>query len=145
MKVWGIDINGNYTEQKPAESSSWSRWSEKDGKLDKSATAIVWRVMNRDTGQEFVVCDGHDGYLQPPAPPKVKLRRFFDIFPLVFNEIESEEDLYPPSDVWLTRHLSREYNRTREGLREHRLQNRPAYIGGQGTFEDTDLMRLANH
>lgn len=145
MKVWNIDISGNYTEQKPTEGSSWSRWSEKDGKLDKSATALVWRVMNRDTGQEFVVCDGHDGYLQPPAPPKVKLRRFFDIFPLVFNEIESEEDLYPPSDIWLTRHLSKEYNRTREGLREHRLQNRPGYVAGKGSFEETDLMKFANH
>jgi hypothetical protein len=148
QKDWDIDITGNYTEQKPNETSSWSRWSEKDGKLDKSATALVWRVMNRDTGQEFVVCDGHDGYLQPPAPPKVKIRRFFDIFPLIFNEAEPDDDdgdIYPLSDVWQTRHLQNEYNRTREGLREHRLSNRPGYVAGTGSFEKTDLMKLANH
>lgn len=141
-ELWKVDVRENYTAQK-ADTGSWAKWSEKDGK--DCDTALVWRVMNRKTGQEFFVCDGYNGYLQPPAPPKVKLRRFFDIFPLVFNEVENEDDQFPPSDVWQTRHLQNEYNRNREGLREHRRQNRPAYFTGKGSFEETDLKKIANH
>ncbi|MEY9506906.1 hypothetical protein ABIE87_006464 [Bradyrhizobium diazoefficiens] len=141
-KLWQVDVKSEYTAQK-ADSSSWAKWSDKEGK--ESDTALVWRVMNRETGQEFFVCDGYPGYLQPPAPPKVKLRRFFDIFPLVFNEVESEDDQFPPSDVWLARHLQNEYNRNREGLREHRRQNRPAYIAAKGSFEETDMQKMASH
>ena len=47
----------------------------------------------------------------------VLMRIFFNIFPLVFNEIENDEEIYPLSDVWIARHMQFEYNRSREGLR----------------------------
>lgn len=145
-EIWGVDIGGQYTEYKPENSpDSWSRWSEKAGDLKKESAALVWRVMNKKTGQEFVICEGYKDYIKPPAPPSVKLTRFWDIFPLVFNEIESEDDLYPPSDVWNAKHLQNEYNRSRQGLREHRLANRPGYVAGKGTFEEGDLNKFESH
>lgn len=140
-EIWKVDIKGEYTAYKP-DKDTWTRWSEKDGTLSKAQTALVWRVMNRKTGQEFVICEGYKDYIKAPASPDVKLKRFWDIFPLVFNEVESEEELYPPSDVWLAKHLQMEYNRTRQGLREHRLANRPGYITPKGTFSEGDLDKM---
>jgi hypothetical protein len=142
---YGIDIKGQYTEYKSDTEANWDRWSDESGKMERVAPAKVWRVMNRKTGQEFTICEGYKDYLKPPAPPVVKIPRFFDIFPLVFNEIESDDDLYPPSDVWLARHLQDEYNRSRQGLREHRMQNRPGYIAPNGAFDEGDLNKLESH
>lgn len=143
-EIWKVDISGQYTEYK-SEDANWQRWEEKDGELNKTQAARVWRVMNRKTGQEFVIAEGYKDYIKPPAPPDIKLKRFFDIFPLVFNEVESEEDLYPPSDIWNGRHLQSEYNRSRQGLREHRLMNRPGYVASKGTFEENDLDAFESH
>jgi hypothetical protein len=63
----------------------------------------------------------------------------------VFNETEDPHDIFPPSDPWNARHIQNEYNRNREGLREHRMQNRPAYIAAQGSFEERDLDKLQTH
>ena len=143
-EIWHVDIGSNFTPYKP-DKDSWTRWSEKAGALTKSDTALLWRVMNRKTGQEFVICEGYKDYVKPPSAPDVKLKRFFDIFPLVFNEIESEDDLYPPSDVWNAHHLGMEYNRARQGRREHRLMNRPAYVTAKGTFTEGDLNKFESH
>lgn len=146
VEDYGVDIRGQYTEYKAeGDDARWDRWSDEAGKLERVAAAKVWRVQNRKTGQEFTVCEGYDDYIKEPAVPVVRIPRFFDIFPLVFNEIESETDLYPPSDVWLARHLQNEYNRSRQGLREHRRQNRPAYITSKGTFDEGDLDKLQSH
>ena len=144
QRIWKVDIKGSFTPFK-ADANSWSHWAEKDGRMQKSETARLWRVMNRETGQEFVICEGYKDYVQPPAPPKVRTKRFWDIFPLVFTEIESEEDLYPPSDVWLMHHLQEEYNRSRQGLREHRLANRPAWVTPKGRLSETDLDKFESH
>lgn len=143
-EIWKVDISGQYTEYKENQ-GEWERWQEKDGEIKKTQAARLWRVMNRKTGQEFVICEGYKDYIKPPAPPDIKLKRFFDIYPLVFNEIESEDEMYPPSDTWNARHLQAEYNRSRQGLREHRLVNRPAYMAGKGTFAEGDLNKMESH
>lgn len=139
------NIRGNYTEYKPDDKANVERWSDTTGEKLNEQPAKVWRVMNRKTQQEFTICEGYDDYLKAPSAPAVKVRRFWDIFPLVFNEIEDEKDLYPPSDVWLARHLQLEYNRSREFLREHRMMNRPAWLAAKGVFEETDLDKLSSH
>lgn len=145
LENYKVDIGTQFTEYK-SQTNDWERWSEnaKDG-VKKASTARCYRVMSKKTGTEFVLCEGYPGYIQPPAPPKIRIPRFFDIFPLVFNEIENDKELFPPSDIWLARHMQFEYNRTREFLREHRQQNRPAYIAPSGAFEEEDTKKLQAH
>jgi hypothetical protein len=142
-RLWKVDVRGKYTTYKADDTKTWERITDDGKKAEEPGK--VWRVMNRDTGQEFVICEGYPDYLVEPRQPEVKLARFWDIFPLVFNEIEDDDDIFPPSDVWNARHIQAEYNRSREGLREHRQQNRPAYISGKGSWEETDLDKLENH
>lgn len=106
---------------------------------------LVWEVQDKQNSQFLTVCDGYDGFLSAPAEPEVKIDRFFTIYPLVFNEIESEDELYPPSDVELLKDTQMEYNRARQGLREHRQANRPKYLAAAGTVADEDLNKLAVH
>src|SRR6202042_3280159 len=81
MENYGVDVGSQFTEYS-IKKGEWDRWSETDRKLQKTATARVYRVMSKKTGTEFVIADGYPGYIQPPSPPKVKIPRFFDIFPL---------------------------------------------------------------
>lgn len=104
----------------------------------------VYEVWCKRTKSVFVISDFHKGYLREPDAPPVFTEKFFDLYTLVFNDVESEDDLYPPSDVWRMRHMQHEYNRSREGLREHRIAARPYYVATQA-LEENDGKRLQNH
>jgi hypothetical protein len=56
--------------------------------------------------------------------PDVYNERFYPWYPLVFNEVDHEKELYP-SDVRLMQDMQCEYNRCREGLKEQRIAARP--------------------
>jgi hypothetical protein len=62
---------------------------------------------------------------------------------LTFNEIEHKDHLYPPSDIKLLAPMQHEYNRARQGLREHRRANRPKYAVAAGVLEqgDKDILK----
>lgn len=115
----------------------------------KDACVKIWKVWDRVAEQVFVVADGHPDFLQEPSDPEIRLDRFLPIFALVFNETEEDEtdngSIYPPSDVWLARHPQEEYNRSREGLREHRKAVRPFYVVAKGMLEEKDKGRLGDH
>ena len=83
-------------------------------------------------------------FFKEPAPPDVWLNRFWNLFPLVFNEVESKKKIFPLSDVWLARHPAAEFNRARQARREHRFQNRPKYVGPKGVLLDEDKVKLQN-
>lgn len=100
--------------------------------------AAIWEVYDRKTGTVFTIADGYCDYLRPPAPPHIKLERFFPIYAYTLNELENEFELYPQSDVELLMDMQHEYNRSREGLREHRQANRPFYAETAGTLEHED-------
>lgn len=141
-----VDISGQFTTFTNKDSDNKTeRWSDESCQMEKPTLARGWRVQNRKTGLEFTICEGYPGYLKAPVPPAVKLPRFWDIFPLVFNEIEHETELFPPSDVHNSRHMAAEYNRSRQGLREHRQANRPAYFTTRGSFEEADLKKIEFH
>jgi len=89
------------------------RWSDKTGEESKGSLTTVWRVMHRKTGQEFTICDGHDGYLKAPAPPAVKLARFWGHLPAGVQRNESEEELFPPSDICRPSTFRTNINRSR--------------------------------
>ena len=91
------------------------------------------------------MADGYPDFLIDPAAPNVQVERFFPFFVLAFNDIEDEEEIYPPSDVHLMRDMQDEYNRSRQGLREHRRANRPKYAAAVGALEESDKELLQSH
>jgi len=123
--------------------------ADEEGKKRKNECVKIWKVWDRVAEQVFVVCDGHADFLQEPADPEIRLDRFLPIFALVFNETEEDEtdggSIYPPSDVWQARHPQDEYNRSREGLREHRRAARPYWVSAKGLLEGQDKAKFGNH
>src|SRR5262249_13833825 len=55
------------------------------------------------------------------------------------------EDIYPPSDVEIIRPMQLEWNRSREGVREHRIANKPGYVVAKGVLDDEGKTGLENH
>ena len=106
---------------------------------------IVWEVYDKKSGTFFVLCDGYTNYLRPPGPPPVTLESFFPYLVLMFNELEHDKHIYPVSDVQLLRHIQREYNRSKESLRQHRIASAPLYATGAGQFDEDDQLNLAMH
>ena len=137
-----IDVRNNFKKYTP-NAQDKPKWSDKQGKAVKSDLARVWRVQDKRSGLEFTICEGFPGYLKPPACPDVKIERFFNLFPLVFNEIEDEDEQIPPSDVWDVRHTARQFNEARQGLSEHRKQNKPGTCGPAGALPPESIGKLA--
>ena len=87
----------------------------------------------------------YQDFLMEPKRPPVQVETFWPIFSLQFNEMESRDDLYPPSDIKLLMPMQNEYNRARQGLREHRRANRPKYAAPAGLLEPEDKAKLTEH
>lgn len=137
QETYGVDL--------PKETIAAAEAMDYKSDQGKESSAVrVYEVQCKRTKTYFTLCEGYEGFLSAPAAPPVFLERFFNVLPLVFNEIESDEDLFPPSDVWRARHMQDEYNRSREGLREHRIAARPYYLAGV-PMEEKDLERVSGH
>lgn len=141
--IYKVDVRKEFKKYSPDKDAK-PRWSDAKGDSVKDDLAKVWKVQHKPTGLEFVICEGYCGYLKEPTAPSVKIERFFTLFPLVFNEIEDEDEIFPPSDVWDARHTQQEWNSAREGLREHRRQNKPGYYSPTGALQDADKSKLSN-
>lgn len=123
---------------------------ESIGNSDKAEDCMhvcIWKVFHLPTRSMFYICDGHNDYLQEPMPVEPRLKRFWPIFALTFNDIEVEPgqqkaSIYPPSDVQLMKAPQKEWNRTRNGLRRHRISNKPIYFAGKGTLQDDDVSAI---
>lgn len=138
-KVYKVDVEGNCT--------PYENGKVKSGKSGKNSLCRVYRVQDKENQQVFVVCDGYPDFIVEPAEPDVKIERFWTIFPVVFNEVESDgEDvsIFPPSDVWNARHMQREFNSSAQGLREHKMAARPRWATGNGKMEQPDKDKLKN-
>lgn len=116
-----------------------------DDKNLKDGLVLVYEVYDKPSGLVYVVADGVDDFLQEPGPPPVKLETFWPILALTFNDHEHKNQLYPRSDVSLLAPMQSEYNRARQGLREHRRANRPKYATAAGMLEDADRAKLELH
>lgn len=108
----------------------------------EDAMACVWRVYNKKTRQVFTLCEGYGDYLKEPAEPEYEIQGFWNIFALVFNPVEDEREIFPPSDVHYLKHPQREFNNARQGLREHRVANRPKYFIRAGAMEEKDFEKI---
>jgi hypothetical protein len=112
---------------------------------DDRKSVVVWEIYSKKDGLLYVVADGYHEFLKEPAAPPLALERFWPFFSLIFNEVESDKDIYPPSDVRLLMPVQREYNRARQSLREHRFANRPAYATYDGALSEKDIINLQSH
>lgn len=105
----------------------------------------IYEVQDKTSGMVFTIADGYPDFLKEPACPAVKLERFWTIFTLTFNDLENDEDIFPPSDVELLRPMQVERNLSRERLSEHRTANRPATAVAKGALSDDDKTKLETH
>lgn len=137
------DTTGNSQEGDRGESDNSDSRTKNDKKNIKGK-ACVWRVHNKKTRQEYWLCDGYPDYLREPKAPDSQVKGFWTIFPLIFNEVEDEKEVFPPSDVHYMKHPQREYNNARQGVREHRKANRPKYFVKKGAIEEEDKTSIEN-
>jgi hypothetical protein len=131
-EIYGVDLGKEFQEYKDA----------KGDEDDKRAT--VWEIYSKKDGLVYVIADGYHDFLKQPECPVLELERFWPFFALVFNEVESERDIYPASDVRLLMPIQREYNRAREGLRQHRQANKPKYATYNGALDEKDVANLTS-
>ncbi|MFK3857817.1 hypothetical protein [Agrobacterium pusense] len=111
-------------------------WSPPDKK--NNGMVCVWEYFDKLSGLVYYVADGYPDFLRPPAAPDVFVEDFWPIYALTFNDVESETELFPPSDVSLMLDMQKEHNRSRQGKREHRDAARPRWVFANGSFGDED-------
>jgi len=115
-----------------------------DVKVDTSEGLVrVWKRYDKLSGLVYFVADGVDRFLREPAAPDAYVEDFWPVYALTFNECENEDELFPPSDVYLLRDMVNEHNRSRQGKREHREARRPRWVFPNGAFEEEDVDRIS--
>lgn len=151
-EIYGVDLKNDYNSYdvkgRLMSDAQYERkaYGEVDiNKHQKEGLVLVYEYYDQKSGLQYCVADGYDDFLREPMAPDVKVEGFFPIFPLVFNEVEHKDVLFPPSDIKLLMPMQNEYNRARQGLREHRRANRPKYAAPAGMLEDADKEKLATH
>ncbi|MEC5291583.1 MULTISPECIES: hypothetical protein [unclassified Aurantimonas] len=107
-----------------------------------SGLVCVWKHYDKPSGLVYYLAHGHDKFLRPAAAPDVFVEDFWPVYALTFNACESETELFPPSDVALMLDQQSEYNRSRQGMREHRNAARPRWVYANGALEDEDIEGL---
>lgn len=136
LQNFKVDVKkGSYTKYAP--SGKQTRKESEDG-----CKCRLWEVWDRDNRQRSVICEGYEDFLVGPETPSTDVERFYPFFPLILNEVESDDEEIPPSDVWMARHPQDEINRARQGLREHRVANRPYNVARKGAFTEEDKKKF---
>lgn len=108
----------------------------------------VWEVLDKETRTHFYISDSYEKFLSEPEFLEPAVRGFWPIYALTFNDIEADVDSgqtpFPPSDVELLIHAQKEYNRSREELKKHRIANRPRWMGPNGILSSDDMNNLSS-
>lgn len=103
----------------------------------------VWKHFDKQAGVVYYVADGHKCFLRRPGPPDVYVESFWPVYALTFNEVEDPDDPVPPSDVEAIYDMQMDYNRARQGAREHRKAARPRFGTPKGSLSDEDKDNFA--
>ena len=148
VKVFDIDIGNKFT---PYTQDGKSQHLDdqpdlpfnEEGKTCENSFVCVWEHYDKEAGQVYYMADGYNGFLRAPAPPDVYVENFWPIFALTFNEVEDPSTPFPPSDVQLISDMQDEYNRSRQGMREHRQFARPRFVTPKGALSDEEKQSLA--
>jgi hypothetical protein len=139
-EVYGVDVGSNFVGYTQAEYGQAKRSTADTRKC------LAWEIYHRKDGLKYVVLDGFPDFLvEPAAPDLAYLEIVFPFIPLIFNQIEDEEDIFPESDVRLLRPIQRELNRKKEALKQHRVASRPLYTVRKGVLEDDDRETMGKH
>ncbi len=157
QEVYKIDLKkGSFTpysrrnDGSVAFSGVWTREGKAEPNYKEGCMALVWEHYHRPTGLMYTFIDGYADFVCPPEEPVTDLERFYPVYPYIPNDLEQEDDIFPLSDPQLLLHVQKEYNRTRNSLKEHRYANRPLYIAPDYAFpqsgpEDDPMSTLVNH
>lgn len=132
-----------YSRERVEGTEGWSIGKKKDAnERDFDDVFRVWEVYHLDSGSVFTICEGFSEYLRAPAAPKILLERFYPYYTLAFNEAEGESTIYPKSTVRLIRHPQKEFNRSKEALRQHRIASKPHYVTTDGALDEEDQTNM---
>ncbi len=151
QKIYGVDLGRNYTpyrEHGRGDLADYHRRADSDDN-DKTQTEngliCIWEIYNKELEQTLTIADGYPDFLVAPKEPDYWMEGFWPVSALTFNEVESEKELYPLSDVHQLKHVQAEYNRSREYRRLHREANKPKYavVKGRLTERDKELLSSA--
>jgi hypothetical protein len=137
-EIYQVDLGTTFTRQESVPQT----WQADRNREEETTTCRIWEIYSKRDCMKYVIADGYPDFLVEPGAPEIKLRRFWPFFTLVFNEVESDRDIYPPSDVRLLRPVQLEYNLARQRLREHRNANRPLYVVPVGALNESDVKKL---
>lgn len=149
-ELFGVDLgkdyvayseDGTYRDQEQPELNLSGGDYEDEGR--KRDLVCVWEHYDRAAGLVYLVCDGYKAFLREPGAPDVYVEDFWPVYALTFNEVEDPSCLFPPSDVALMMDMQNEYNRARQGLREHRQAARPRFGSPRGALDDETKIALA--
>lgn len=114
-------------------------------KGDENDLVCLYKHYDKMSGLVYHVIDGHPNFIKAPAAPDVTVPRFWPVYALTFNDVESEKELFPKSDAELVADQQNELNRSRQGKREHRNAARPRWAYANGMLdEEEDIPRLKN-
>lgn len=113
-----------------------------DHRQKDDGLVCVYKHYDKGSGLVYFVAEGHKYFLKEPAAPDVFVEDFWPVYALTFNAVESEKDLFPPSDVSLLLNMQQEYNRARQGMREHRDAARPRWGYANGRLSVEDVSKL---
>jgi hypothetical protein len=142
--IFGVDINAGGG----SEESNAAEYKEVSDDCKKISKTDLYEVFDIQTKTRFFVAKGYKDYILEPEPLTPQIAGFWPIFGLTFNDIEAEEGTkstpFPPSDVDLLRDAQKEWNRTRDALREQRNANAPKYVCADGSISEEDEIALAN-
>lgn len=148
-EIFGVDMKESHAAYSMNDGDKSANWVMDDdyewGPLNEKKNDIVrvWKHYDKTSGLVYYVADGHNKFLREPAAPDVFVEDFWPVYALTFNAVESEKELFPPSDVTLLIDMQQEYNRSRQGMREHRDAARPRWVYPNGAFgEEEDPMML---
>ncbi|TGT76152.1 MULTISPECIES: hypothetical protein [unclassified Mesorhizobium] len=153
-EIFGVDLGKAYTGyRQDGKSNEQPDNPATRVEPDESATytpagkgtglVCVWKHYDKAAGLVYYLADGYPQWLREPAAPDVFVEDFWPLYALTFNEVESETELFPPSDVRLMKDQQMDYNRSRQGQREHRKAARPRWSYQTGAIEKEDAEALA--
>ena len=157
QEQWGVDVKAStatveYKDgQEALRTKAGGERTTNGAEWEKGGKCCVWIIYHKTRQLQYVICDGYDDFLEEPAAPWPEVKGFWPILALKLTKIEIEENkptlgvtIYGESAARLLRPMQEEMNRSQEGLREHRVANRPGHLCGKETFSTPDRMNLAN-
>lgn len=109
----------------------------------RSPMCCLWQIYDFRTKSEFFIVDGYKCYVKEPEPVNPVIRRFWPVFALTFNNTivtpgQKKVSIFPASDVQGMKAAQKEWNRSREAMRQHRTANAPRYCTGAQWLTDAD-------